>query len=151
MKKIYKLNFDADYYYDRAEDFIDNGETEKAIYNYYRSLSLEPFNPWIMSDIGMCYYELGTVSEALEWFNRALAVYKNCYSAAFGIVRVMVALERNKTAERFIPLCSHEDLDGYIENGMFFDEMDDIPASDGESPSASFRLVDKDKGLILQW
>ena len=38
MKKIYKLNFDADYYYDRAEDFIDNGETEKAIYNYYRSL-----------------------------------------------------------------------------------------------------------------
>ena len=146
MKKIYKLNFDADYYYDRAEDFIDNGETEKAIYNYYRSLSLEPFNPWIMSDIGMCYYELGTVSEALEWFNRALAVYKNCYSAAFGIVRVMVALERNKTAERFIPLCSHEDLDGYIENGMFFDETDDIPVSDGESPAASFRLVDKDKG-----
>ena len=141
MKKLYKWDMNADYFYDKAADLADEGNPEKAIYNYYRSLSLEPFNPWTMSDIGMCYYEMGVASEALEWFNRALAIDKNCYVAAFGIVQIMTSAGRFSVAERFIPLCSREDLDGYMESGEFFG------AADNGDFGERFKLVDKDAGV----
>lgn len=146
MKKIYKLDFNADYYYDKAADFSDAGKPGQAVYNYYRSLSLEPFNPWTMSDIGMCYFELGVPAEALDWFNRALAIDKNCCSAAFGIVQIMAASGNYGAAERFIPLCAREDLDDYLESGEFFAGA--ASGSENED-TAPFRLLDKDIGLRL--
>lgn len=145
MTKIYKLVFNADYYYDKAADYTDEGNLVPAIYNYYRSLSLEPFNPWTMSDIGACYLELGLMSDALEWFNRALAIDKKCSSAAFGIVQIMAAAGKYKAAERLVPLCSREDLDGYLESGEFFDSS----AFLGSSDDGLFRIVDKDAGNRL--
>lgn len=145
MTKIYKLDFNADYYYDKAADYTDDGNLVPAIYNYYRSLSLEPFNPWTMSDIGTCYLELGLMSDALEWFNRALAIDRNCTSAAFGIVQIMAATGKYKAAERLVPLCSREDLDGYLESGEFFDS----PVFTESDDNGPFRIVDKDVGNRL--
>lgn len=119
MGKVQQLNYDADYYYDVGVQYADSGQSEKAVYYYYRSLSLEPYNPWTMAEIGMCYYDLKLIDEAIEWFNRALSHDKGCTAAALGSFMCCVYTGNFVGAERIMPLCDPEELNAYVDSEEF--------------------------------
>lgn len=114
MKRMLKLNYDADYFYGKASDLVDNGKSSEAIYYFYRALSLEPFNPWIMAEIGHCYYDIGVVRVSLEWYRRALAYDKECDSASQGAANCLIALGRADIAFDYLSRCSDADAEELI-------------------------------------
>lgn len=119
MKKLLQLNCDADYYYNKGVDLADGGQAEKAVYYYYRSLSLEPYNPWTMAEIGMCYYDLRMYDDAVIWFNRALCHDKNCTAAAMGDLCAACKRVTLRARQRFLPLCEPEEVNAYVESEEF--------------------------------
>ncbi len=131
MEKLLKLNYDADYFYGKAADLTDKGKSSEAIYYFYRALSLEPFNPWIMAEIGHCYYDMGVVRQALEWYHRALVYDKECDSACQGAANCFIALGRADIALDYLSRCSDVDLEDMltdmetaatVDDGMFVEK-----------------------------
>jgi|GEM_PF-4604218 len=101
---IKKLKFDADYYYDKAEKYMDVGDPVNAVDYFCRSLALEPFNPWTIAEIATCYSSMGQHMHALAWYYRALAYEKNCDVAFLGIINFMASFGQSETAAYYLKL-----------------------------------------------
>lgn len=143
MEKL-QLNYDADYYYNKGVDLADGGQSEKAVYYYYRSLSLEPYNPWTMAEIGMCYYDLRMYDEAVVWFNRALCHDKNCTAAAMGEFMCCLQSGNVAGAQRFLPLCEPEEVNAYVESEEFEDISAAMKTDDGAGkPKSMFMTLER--------
>ena len=140
MKKLLQLNCDADYYYNKGVDLADCGQAEKAVYYYYRSLSLEPYNPWTMAEIGMCYYDLRMYDDAVVWFNRSLCHDKHCTAAAMGEFMCCLQSGNVARAQRFLPLCEPEEVNAYVESEEF-EEISAAMKSDGGSENFKSEFV----------
>ncbi len=121
-----QLNYDADYYYDIGIEYADSGRAEQAIYYFYRSLSLEPYNPWTIAELGLCYYDLKMYDEAISWFNRALCHDKDCTSAAIGCFMCYICMGNYTAAETFVPLCDTEELNAYVDSEEFAEVTEQI-------------------------
>lgn len=126
MEKMMQLNYDADYYYDIGIEYADSGRAEQAIYYFYRSLSLEPYNPWTIAELGLCYYDLKMYDEAISWFNRALCHDKDCTSAAIGCFMCYICMGNYTAAETFVPLCDTEELNAYVDSEEFAEVTEQI-------------------------
>lgn len=126
MEKMMQLNYDADYYYDIGIEYADSGRAEQAIYYFYRSLSLEPYNPWTIAELGLCYYDLKMYDEAISWFNRALCHDKDCTSAAIGCFMCYICMGNYTAAETFVPLCDTEELSAYVDSEEFAEVTEQI-------------------------
>ena len=121
-----QLNYDADYYYDIGIEYADSGRAEQAIYYFYRSLSLEPYNPWTIAELGLCYYDLKMYDEAISWFHRALCHDKDCTSAAIGCFMCYICMGNYTAAETFVPLCDTEELNAYVDSEEFAEVTEQI-------------------------
>ncbi|MBQ8882120.1 MAG: tetratricopeptide repeat protein [Clostridia bacterium] len=69
MEKIIKLNNDADFYYDRGIKNSEAGNFVDAISDFHASLSRNPKNPLVYSELGYCYTALGQEETALHYYH----------------------------------------------------------------------------------
>lgn len=135
--KIKKLIYDADFFFERANERVDKCDYISAIHEYFRSLCLEPFNSWTMTEIGNCYRELLLYDSAIEWYKRALAYNKKCYTAAVGAVMCYVGIGKLDIATKYLDYCDGDDVAEMLQNiGDYYP-----PPEENRQEKSGFRLV----------
>lgn len=69
---------------------FDSGRYSEAIPYYQKSLNVEPNNPNVIVDMGVCYFNLKDFSKAQDQFKLALSINKNHLEALYnmGVVSV---------------------------------------------------------------
>jgi cytochrome c-type biogenesis protein CcmH/NrfG len=68
-----------------GNDFFDEGNYEKAVETYQRSLQIDPRNVDVITDMGVSYRKLGKSREAVDAFRKALEVDPNHAMALFNL------------------------------------------------------------------
>ena len=73
-----------------------NGEYKKAEEHFQKIIDLHPFWPEELYEFGLVYYEWGKYDKALEYFNRAQAIWEHAdpeYTPAAMLREKLVELE----------------------------------------------------------
>ena len=68
-----------------GNDYFDEGNYEKAVETYQRSLQIDPRNVDVITDMGVSYRKLGKSREAVDAFRKALEVDPNHAMALFNL------------------------------------------------------------------
>lgn len=61
---------------------------DQAVGYYERALDLQPDNPDVITDLGVCYRNLGQSEQALEMFEKAAGLAPNHHQSRFNVVIV---------------------------------------------------------------
>lgn len=75
------------------------GETELALKLYRETISRDSKNPFAFEGIGAVFYQTGNFSEAVEHYEKALAIRADYRNALFGLSRCFCAQGRYREAE----------------------------------------------------
>lgn len=82
------------------QDLIEHGEWEHARSSIERALMLEQDNHWLLTQLGVTYYEQGQYETSLEFFLRSFAIVPDCPLTLWNIAGVRAAMGRPKDALR---------------------------------------------------
>lgn len=82
------MNQDLNDFLVLADQYKKNRDFKTAIEHYYKSLSLSPDNPDILSMIGDCYIGLGDIDRAKNYYDTALEIDKSHKETLLGLINV---------------------------------------------------------------
>ena len=58
--------------YQQAYSWQQEGKTEQALSRYREILSQDPYNPYVLTNLGLIYQQTGNLKEAISWYEKAL-------------------------------------------------------------------------------
>ncbi|MGD1049201.1 MAG: tetratricopeptide repeat protein [Candidatus Krumholzibacteriaceae bacterium] len=87
----------------KAQEFLSKGQTEKAIQEYRRLISIESRNPNLYNELGDIYLRSNDKSQAVQNFEKAAVIYEKValYNNAVAVCKKILRIEPEKAETIF--------------------------------------------------
>lgn len=80
------------------DDLLEAGEWELARQRLERELGYDPLNHWLLTQIGVTYYECKQYRKSLTWFMKAYKIVPDCPLTLWNIAGALDALRKHALA-----------------------------------------------------
>jgi tetratricopeptide (TPR) repeat protein len=87
----------------KAQEFLSKGQTDKAVQEYRRLISIESKNPNLYNELGDIFLRAGDKSQAVQNFEKAAVIYEKValYNNAVAVCKKILRIEPEKTETVF--------------------------------------------------
>ena len=87
----------------KAQEFLSKGQTDKAIQEYRRLISIESRNPNLYNELGDIYLRSNDKSQAVQNFEKAVVIYEKValYNNAVAVCKKILRIEPEKAETIF--------------------------------------------------
>jgi Flp pilus assembly protein TadD len=88
--------------YRQAYSWQQEGKTEQALSRYREILSQDPYNPYVLTNLGLIHQQTGNLKEAISFYQRAMESDPNFVEAAQNLGVAWLKAGNNEEATRWL-------------------------------------------------
>lgn len=133
----------------KAQEFLQKGQVDKAIQEYRRLISIESKNPNLYNELGDIYMRANDREQAVQNFEKAAVIYEKValYNNAVAVCKkiLRVTPEKPETIMKLAELRAKQKLDG--EAGAFFAQYAEVVLA---NPQQLAQKAQKDVDRMLE-
>lgn len=129
----------------KAQEFLSKGQTEKAIQEYRRLISIESKNPNLYNELGDIYLRSADKDQAVQNFEKAAVIYERValYNNAVAVCKKILRIEPEKveTIFKLAELRAKQKLEG--EATTYFSQYAELVVASPESLKRSQKDIER--------
>jgi tetratricopeptide (TPR) repeat protein len=133
----------------KAQEFLSKGQTDKAIQEYRRLISIESKNPNLYNELGDIFLRAADKAQAVQNFEKAAVIYEKValYNNAVAVCKKILRIEPEKveTVYKLTELRAKQKLDG--EAATYFSQYVELVLA---NPDGQLQRCQKDVERIIE-